>query len=87
MQGYAGDGYSSFVTVTVYVDCTSPSSSWVKIGELKSVTGGNTAASSTYFSLTNSAGTTIQCYISGRSIYARGGYAGHGFQGTMSYLP
>ena len=70
-------------TITLYVQCTTPASSFTKIGTVPFTSAG---PGTTYFTLTNTAGTTLAGYISSTNLYVCGGYAGHGFQGTITYF-
>ena len=70
--------------LTLYVNCTSPQASYQKIGTYSTT---YKVQEKYYFILTNSAGTVILGYLgTDGSIYVYGGYAGHGFKGTIIYL-
>lgn len=76
--------------LSLYVQCSTVSSStWRRCGTLKDASHRPTLGTNDkiYFSLTNSAATTLEGYINASGyIYCRGGYAGHGFQGNVSYF-
>ena len=70
-------------TITLYINCTTPASSFTRMGTVPFTCAG---PATTYFTLTNTAGTTMTGYINGTNLYACGGYAGHGFKGTVTYF-
>ena len=84
---YITSQWPSGVLLTLYFECTTPQTSWQKIGtySLAHYTGTAGKLSQDYnFCLTNTAGTIIHGYInSSGEIFAKGGYAGHGFKGTI----
>lgn len=74
-----------FVTATLYIQCNTVSSSWQQMGIIGPIT-----QNTTYCGLTNSAATTLEVKIdkgiSYSEIWCRGGKAGHGFEGTITYV-
>ena len=80
---YSHEG-SHLHTITLYVNCTTKQSSWQNIGVYST----NFKVGNDFnFSLTNSAGTVLHGYLgTNGNIYVKGGYNGHGFKGTITYM-
>ena len=85
---YIEGDYPHGVLLTLYFQCTTPQTSWQKIGSYSLPSNYTSSAGKVNqdynFCLTNTAGTVIHGYInSSGEIFTKGGTAGHGFKGTI----
>lgn len=85
--GFTVDGRQPRIKViNFYIQCNAVTTSWQKIGSYTCSMTPAYPSQDFNFSLTNSAGTVLQCYIdSSGNIYARGGNVNHGFEGTITF--